>query len=233
MGRARVNVTVSRLELNAEGLEAKDVHVDLAGTQVATARHCHDGLAKAREKRTEHRGGGTHLDDEVIGRLPLAHIRGVNDERVLVHDVDGGPKTLEHLAHHVHVRDVGHVRERVDARSHDRGCHELEGGVLGSLYADLAGDGMPTLDLDDVHVPPTFVCICQDGRPSPDAHQVYPKLNCRRASTQMPSAHRPSQEADRTKPSCSRSRRAGDRPLGEHRAWPEPRCRPQRGHGRR
>ena len=141
VGRAGVDVAVSRLELDAQGLEAKDVHVNLARTQITATRHGDDGLAKARKQRPENRCGGTHLDDKVIGRLPFADVGGVDDESVLVHDVDGGTKALEHLAHHVHVGDVGHVRERVDARCHDCGGHELEGGVLGTLHADLSADG--------------------------------------------------------------------------------------------
>jgi hypothetical protein len=38
------------VELDAKLFEPKDVHVDLAGTNVAAAWHCHNSLAKARDE---------------------------------------------------------------------------------------------------------------------------------------------------------------------------------------
>ena len=38
-GRISVDVTVGGIELNAQGLKTKNVHIDLASAQVAAARH--------------------------------------------------------------------------------------------------------------------------------------------------------------------------------------------------
>ena len=151
VGRRGVDVAMCDLEVDAQGLEAEDVQVDLAGADVAAARHGHHGAAEAREQGAEHGRGGAHLGDELVGGLPLVDRGGVDDEGVLVDDVDRSAEALEHLAHHMDVRDVGDVGERGDARGHDGRRHELERGVLGSAHMYLSRDGMATLDLDDVH----------------------------------------------------------------------------------
>ena len=151
VGRGGVDVAVIDLELNTQGLQAEDVHVDLAGADVAAARHGNDGLAEPRKKRSEHGRRGTHLDDEVVGGLPGVDASGINLENVLVNDLDLGAEVLEHLAHDVNVRDVGDVGERGHARGHERGRHKLEGRVLCSLDRDRTGDGIAALNLYDVH----------------------------------------------------------------------------------
>ena len=74
-----MDVAMVYLEVDAQGLEPEDVHVDLAGADVATAGHGYDSLAKAGEQRAEDGCRGAHLRDEVIGRLPLGDLGRVND----------------------------------------------------------------------------------------------------------------------------------------------------------
>lgn len=47
LGRICVVITVGGTELNAQGLKTKNVHIDLASTQVAAARHGNFGAMEA------------------------------------------------------------------------------------------------------------------------------------------------------------------------------------------
>ena len=48
-----VDVAVVEVELHAQGLQAKDVHVDLAGADVAASRHGNGGLSEATEQGSQ------------------------------------------------------------------------------------------------------------------------------------------------------------------------------------
>ena len=52
--RGCVDVAVVDLEVHAQGLQPQYVHVNLAGADVAAARHGHHGLAKPGEQGTHH-----------------------------------------------------------------------------------------------------------------------------------------------------------------------------------
>lgn len=67
LGRISVDVTVGGIELNAQGLKTKNVHIDLASTQVAAARHGDLGAMEAAQQGSHDGGGSTHLSDELVG----------------------------------------------------------------------------------------------------------------------------------------------------------------------
>ena len=121
-----MNVTVIGVKLHAERFEAEDVHVNLARTEIAAARHSDLRAVEAPEKRAHDRRRGAHLGDELVRGLPAIDRRCVDDEGVLVRDLDGGAQPLEHLTHHMNIRDVGHVGERRGARRQKRCSHKLE-----------------------------------------------------------------------------------------------------------
>ena len=126
IGSFGVQVAMVVLELNAQCLEAEDMKVHLAGADVAAAGHGDNRLAEAADERTHDRRRRAHLRDELVGSLPRGDVGSIDDQRVLVDDLNGGAQVLEHLAHDMHVRDVGDVRERRDARREQGSGHQLE-----------------------------------------------------------------------------------------------------------
>ena len=184
IGRTGMHVAVGRLEVHAKRLKAKDMHVDLASSEVASAGHGDNGLAKASQERAHNGRRGTHLDDELVRRLPLIHVRGIDDERVLIQNVYLGAETLEDLTHDMDIGDVGDIRERIHARSHDGRRHELKRRVLSALDPDLTGNGMPTLNLDDVHVPPPLAFHDKMGARTRTPIGLHPLPNCNRVEPQ-------------------------------------------------
>ena len=70
LGRISVDVTVGGIELNAQGLKTKNVHIDLASTQVAAARHGNFGAMEAAQQGSHDGGGSAHLGNELVGGLP-------------------------------------------------------------------------------------------------------------------------------------------------------------------
>ena len=114
------------VKLHTERFEAEDVHVDLARTEIAAAGHGDLRAVEAPEERPHDRRRGAHLGNELVGSFPAIHSRGVDDEGVLVRDLDGGAQPLEHLTHHMNIRDVGHVGERRGARRQKRCSHKFE-----------------------------------------------------------------------------------------------------------
>ena len=149
-----VNIPMVGIELDAESLEAEDVHIDLASAQVATTGHGNLGTAKAAEQRTHDGSRGAHLGHELVRGLPRIDGRGVDGQRMLVNHLDNGTHALEHLAHNVHVRDVRHVLESRFTGSQKRGRHELERGVLCTRNTNAALDCVATLNADDVQTCP-------------------------------------------------------------------------------
>ena len=65
-----VNVSVIRVEFDTESLKAEDMHIDLAGTEVAAAGHGDLRTAETPEQRAHDRGARAHLGDELVRRLP-------------------------------------------------------------------------------------------------------------------------------------------------------------------
>ena len=68
--RAGVDVAVGGIKLDAQGLKTKNVHIDLASTQVAAARHGNFGAMEAAQQGSHDGGGSAHLGNELVGGLP-------------------------------------------------------------------------------------------------------------------------------------------------------------------
>ena len=120
------NVAVVVVDLHAKCRQTRQMLVDRAGTNVASAGHGHNGLAETRDKRAKNRDACTHLRNVLIGSDPVAHRLGVDDELMLPMN-NAGAERLEHLAHEPDIRDVRHIAEVIDARRHDSCSHELQG----------------------------------------------------------------------------------------------------------
>ena len=139
---------VIHVERNAQGLQAHQVHVDLAGADLAAAGHGHPRLAEAPDKRPQHRDGGAHLRDELVGRLAAVDVGSVYAQGMpLAHH--GGAQAREHLAHKFDIGNERHVvQDRLPLPQNGRG-HELQGRVLGAGDAHVAFEGMVSPNDDD------------------------------------------------------------------------------------
>ena len=152
VGRGRMQKAVLDLKLDAQRLEADQVHVNGAGADLAAARHGDARLAETPDQGAEHRDAGAHLGDELVGRLPLVHRGGVDDERAAVCAVplDDGAEAAHDLLHHGDVGDVRNVMDDGAAVSQKRGGHELERGVLRARHLHFAGERAGPLYDDDL-----------------------------------------------------------------------------------
>ena len=139
---------VIHVERNAQGLQAHQVHVDLAGADLAAAGHGHPRLAEAPDERPQHRDGGAHLRDELVGRLAAVDVGSVYAQGMpLAHH--GGAQAREHLAHKFDIGNEWHVvQDRLPLPQNGRG-HELQGRVLGAGDAHVAFEGMVSPNDDD------------------------------------------------------------------------------------
>ena len=130
LGSTGVDVAVGGVELDAQSLETQDMHIDLAGTQVAAARHGNLGAMETTQQGAHHSRGGAHLGDKLVGSLPGINLGGIDFERVLIENFDCGAHALEYLAHNVDIGNIGHVLKRCLARRQKRCSHEFECGIL-------------------------------------------------------------------------------------------------------
>ena len=143
VGRLGPQVPVVDGELDAERLEAAQVHVDLARADLAPARHGNARPSEPSDERTEHRDARPHLRDEFVGRLERIDRGRIDrdDVRVTVYMAvshDMGAKPLEHFRHDFYIRNERHVAYHAFAVSKNRRRHELERGVLRPRYVDIA-----------------------------------------------------------------------------------------------
>ena len=166
------------IKLDAQGLKTKNVHIDLASTQVAAARHGDLGAMEATQQGPHDGGGSTHLGNELVGGLPGIDLRGINLERVLVENIDRSAHALEHLAHHVDIGNIGHVLQRRLARRQKRCRHEFERGVLSTRDGHGASDGVATLNADNIQgLPFQKACPGWLGHPGHDVFANGRTLN--------------------------------------------------------
>ena len=169
LGSTGIDVTVGGVELDAQSLETQDMHIDLASTQVAAARHGDLGAMETTQQGAHHSRGGAHLGDKLVGSLPRINLGGINFERVLVENFDRSAHTLEHLAHHVDIGNIGHVVKRRLARRQKRCRHEFECGVLGARDGHGSSDGVATLNTDNIQgLPFQKACPGWLGHPGHD-----------------------------------------------------------------
>ena len=78
IGRTGVDIAVIYHKVHTQRLKAQHMHIDLAGADVAATRHSHHGLAKAGQKRSQHRRGCAHLGHQMIGSDPGIDVCGVD-----------------------------------------------------------------------------------------------------------------------------------------------------------
>ena len=169
LGRIGVDVAVGGVELNTQGLKTENVHIDLAGTQVAAARHGDLGAMETTQQGPHHGRGSTHLGDELVGGLPGIDLGGIDLERMLVENIDRSTHAFEHFAHYVDIGNIGHVLERRLARRQKRCRHEFERGVLSTRNGHGASDGVATLNADNIQgLPFQKACPGWLGHPGHD-----------------------------------------------------------------
>ncbi len=153
IGSRSLDVAVVHLELDAERLEARDVHVELSRADLATTGHRDVRAAEARDERTENGNRRAHLGDERIGRLVRVDAARVDEDGLVGEPAlraagDLGPQSGEDLFHDLDVGDHGDVVYPSLPDCHDACGHELEHGVL--CAADLHGarNGLAAVDDD-------------------------------------------------------------------------------------
>jgi len=142
---ASLDVAVGRLEANAEGFEAADVHVDGAGAEVVAAGQRHARVPIAGEQGAEHDDRRPHLFDELVRRLGCDVGSHADGQHVVLGASHVGAHRRQEVAHDLHVDDVRHVAQHRAALSHQAGRHQLEDGVLRPFdgHRPLEGPGAP------------------------------------------------------------------------------------------
>ena len=170
LGSTGVDVTVGGVELDAQSLETQDMHINLAGTQVAAARQrqsWRDGNDRAGGpsqpwRRASWRRARREAPKNQPGRYRFP-------ERVLIENFDRGAHALEHLAHNVDIGNIGHVLKRCLARRQKRCSHEFECGILCTRDGHGASDGAATLNADNIQgLPFQKACPGWLGHPGHD-----------------------------------------------------------------
>jgi hypothetical protein len=147
----RLDETVHDLEVGAHGLQAAEVHVELAAADVVAAGHRDSRLAAARQQRSQHVDRGAHPRDELVRRLRSERPRGVDRELVLARPRGAGADGAHHVQHRVEVEHRMQVAEHRHAGRQQRRRHLLEPGVLGRA-AHAHGAGQRTVGPDDERV---------------------------------------------------------------------------------
>ncbi len=127
IGRARMEVSVIDIELHAERLETRDVHVEFARANLASAWHCHDSATEPGNERAKNRNGSTHLGDELIRGSIRVEIARVDEKSMAVLPAsDAGANGRQNVTHNVYVRDKRHVSDARLTRRHHACRHKLE-----------------------------------------------------------------------------------------------------------
>ena len=89
-----MHVAVAHVDVRAESLEGRQVHVDGARSEVVPAGQGHRGLPAARQERPEDGDGGAHPADQLVRGVrpqPPGHldVQDVTSGDVLAGDVPG------------------------------------------------------------------------------------------------------------------------------------------------
>ena len=148
VGRARDQHAVVDLELDAEGLKAHQVHVDLTCADLASARHGLMGLPEAGDERTENRDARAHFGNQLVGRLETVDGRGVDDE-IMPPTLDACTKAGKNLGHDLDIRDNRNVVKGGLAASEQRSRYQLERGVLSPRHAHVPAKRVVATHDDD------------------------------------------------------------------------------------
>ena len=129
LGRGGDEVAMVHLEGDAQLLEPHQMHVDLAGADLAAAGHGNMGLPETAHQRAERGDARTHLADQLVRRLVFVD-RGSVDDHIVALAADRSPQSLDDLAHNGDIGNDGHIVQRGLALTENSGRHELESGVL-------------------------------------------------------------------------------------------------------
>ncbi len=146
--RGGLQEAVVHHELHAQGLQPHEVHVDLAGADLAAARHGDARLAEPPDERAQHGDARAHLRHQLVGGLPLVHGAGVHHERVAL-ALNARVQAAQHLGHDGDIRDERHVVDGGGSTPQQGGGHELERRVLRARHGNLAGQHARALHDDD------------------------------------------------------------------------------------
>ena len=149
VGRAGLKEAVVDGELHADGLEAHQVHVDLASADLTAARHGHAGASEAANERAEHRDARTHLRHQLVGGLVLVDGGGVHRQRMAV-ALHPRAQTAQHVGHDADIRDERDVMDGRFPLAQQRGGDQLERRVLRARHGDVAGQRVVALYDDDL-----------------------------------------------------------------------------------
>jgi hypothetical protein len=122
---------VHDLELGAHGLQAAEVHVELAAPDVVAAGHRDTRLPAARQQRSQDVDRRAHPRDELVGRFGMERPGGVDRELVLARPLGAGADGAHHVEHRIEVEYGMQVAEHGHTGREQRRRHLLEPGVLG------------------------------------------------------------------------------------------------------
>ena len=144
-----MDVIMVELHLSAERAQSFEVDFDWARADFIAAWEWHDGLAGARDERSDDPKGSAHLRDEVLGRAGcgnffsgefdlffLGVVEALRAERFEQFSEDGG------------IGEVGDVIEGEGLVGEEAGDHHREDGVFGAADGDGSIEGISAGNLD-------------------------------------------------------------------------------------
>jgi hypothetical protein len=150
-GQARDHVAVLDHDLCAHGLQALDVLVDRPRADGAAARQRHPGMAEARQQRAQGQHGGAHGLDQLVGRLGVAEVAGIQADRAVVVALGRHAHVAHQLEHGRHVLQARHVVQRHGLVGQQRRAQLGQRGVLGAGNEYFAAELSPAANQKFVH----------------------------------------------------------------------------------
>ena len=137
-------------ELSAEALEADEVGVETATTNLVTTGLGQQGMAETRDERAkEHdRAAQRHAATQVVVTFEVSHIDvvGAEAERAAFEVMNDDTHLAQEFDEVEGVEDLGDVGDGDFLAGEEHGTKHFEGFVLGSLGLDGATQGVATFD---------------------------------------------------------------------------------------
>jgi hypothetical protein len=145
------DVAAAELDLGAHRLQALEVLVDRARSDLAAAWQRDLGAAVAGEQRAEHEDARAHLLDELVGGLGPGVAGGLADAHEGASTWTSRPRKRRSAAVVSMSRSLGTLRSRLSPSESKRRAEDRERCVLGAAHRDGAVEPLSPADADSVH----------------------------------------------------------------------------------
>ena len=127
------------------------MRVDAAPPDEVAAGRREFSDADAAEQRSGEQDRGPDAAAQIGIEGRLAHIRGVDAERVVGDGLDRHPEAFQQGTHRMHIPDIGDVVERDRLVGQQTGCQDRQCGVLVAGRNDLAVKRLSSLNAERGH----------------------------------------------------------------------------------